>query len=95
MNLKAIPGYAAALWSAVFAALHFIWAAGWYVGLPEEITRQAFAKPWFLAFDLFVAGLCVVAALVAVALVEPWGRDRKSTRLNSSHIQKSRMPSSA
>ena len=24
-----------------------------------------------------------------------WGRDRKSTRLNSSHIQKSRMPSSA
>ena len=25
----------------------------------------------------------------------PWQRDRKSTRLNSSHIQKSRMPSSA
>ena len=24
-----------------------------------------------------------------------WGTDRKSTRLNSSHIQKSRMPSSA
>ena len=24
-----------------------------------------------------------------------WGVDRKSTRLNSSHIQKSRMPSSA
>ena len=24
-----------------------------------------------------------------------WGQDRKSTRLNSSHIQKSRMPSSA
>ena len=27
--------------------------------------------------------------------VDPTGRDRKSTRLNSSHIQKSRMPSSA
>ena len=26
---------------------------------------------------------------------EPWFADRKSTRLNSSHIQKSRMPSSA
>ena len=26
---------------------------------------------------------------------EGWARDRKSTRLNSSHIQKSRMPSSA
>ena len=28
-------------------------------------------------------------------LVMPRGPDRKSTRLNSSHIQKSRMPSSA
>ena len=27
--------------------------------------------------------------------MEKWGIDRKSTRLNSSHIQKSRMPSSA
>ena len=27
--------------------------------------------------------------------VEEWGRDRKSTRLNSSHIPLSRMPSSA
>ena len=27
--------------------------------------------------------------------VDPGGKDRKSTRLNSSHIQKSRMPSSA
>ena len=26
---------------------------------------------------------------------EPWARDRKSTRLNSSHSQQSRMPSSA
>ena len=29
------------------------------------------------------------------AFLDPEGRDRKSTRLNSSHIQKSRMPSSA
>ena len=28
-------------------------------------------------------------------LIEPWGADRKSTRLNSSHSQQSRMPSSA
>ena len=28
-------------------------------------------------------------------VIEPWLTDRKSTRLNSSHIQKSRMPSSA
>ena len=37
-----------------------------------------------------IAGL--IAALAAVVLV---ALDRKSTRLNSSHIQKSRMPSSA
>ena len=30
-----------------------------------------------------------------VDVKEPNGKDRKSTRLNSSHIQKSRMPSSA
>ena len=32
---------------------------------------------------------------VAIATSGPGVRDRKSTRLNSSHIQKSRMPSSA
>ena len=32
---------------------------------------------------------------VSVLAGAPRGRDRKSTRLNSSHIQKSRMPSSA
>ena len=40
----------------------------------------------------------VQVAIKAVALnhIDVWGfRDRKSTRLNSSHIQKSRMPSSA
>ena len=31
----------------------------------------------------------------ATVSVDGWMRDRKSTRLNSSHIQKSRMPSSA
>ena len=32
---------------------------------------------------------------VAVSLLKELPKDRKSTRLNSSHIQKSRMPSSA
>ena len=35
------------------------------------------------------------AALFAAELFRMYSRDRKSTRLNSSHIQKSRMPSSA
>ena len=41
----------------------------------------------------------LAAAYELEAAVAPWGGgtkiDRKSTRLNSSHIQKSRMPSSA
>ena len=37
----------------------------------------------------------VVYADIGGVLLDPAGRDRKSTRLNSSHIQKSRMPSSA
>ena len=49
----------------------------------------------------FGAGVVVMAfdekgqAETAQRKVEICGRDRKSTRLNSSHIQKSRMPSSA
>ena len=36
-----------------------------------------------------------IRALKNVTVNEPFFTDRKSTRLNSSHIQKSRMPSSA
>ena len=37
----------------------------------------------------------LAVALATAGLVPSFGLDRKSTRLNSSHIQKSRMPSSA
>ena len=36
-----------------------------------------------------------MSTLIVVLVVAAWQGDRKSTRLNSSHIQKSRMPSSA
>ena len=39
--------------------------------------------------------LHILRALVPLARQQPAPQDRKSTRLNSSHIQKSRMPSSA
>ena len=39
--------------------------------------------------------LPVTAALVIAVALVPAGRDRKSTRLNSSHATLSRMPSSA
>jgi hypothetical protein len=66
--------YAAAVWALVFAVFHIIWACGWYVGLDQEFARTAFSKPLFLAWDVAVAGLCLLAVFVELALVRPWGR---------------------
>ncbi len=66
-------GCAAALWALIFGFLHVAWAAGWYIGLEAEQARKAFDQPSFLAYDLGVAGLCMVAVGVALALVRPWG----------------------
>jgi hypothetical protein len=66
--------YAAALWAAVFAAFHIIWAAGWYPLLHAEQARVAFATPWKWAFDVVVAIMCVIAIPVALAPVMSWGR---------------------
>ena len=67
-------GYGAALWALIFAALHVVWATGWYVGLDQELSQKAFQQRWFLVYDLVVAGLCALAVAVALALVQPWGR---------------------
>ena len=44
---------------------------------------------FYLVFEFFTATVTVVSAAIAEIV------DRKSTRLNSSHSQQSRMPSSA
>lgn len=67
-------GYAAALWSMVFAVLHLAWAAGWYVGLELEQARKAFEGRWLLVYDLAIAGMCVVGVCLALSFVQPWGR---------------------
>lgn len=67
-------GYAAALWALIFGFLHIVWAAGWYIGLEAEQARKAFEQPWFLAYDVAVAGVCLFAVAIALALVRPWGR---------------------
>lgn len=64
----------AALWALVFAAFHFIWAGGWYIGLDPVAARQAFAVTWKLIYDLVAGALCVVGVAVALALAHPWGR---------------------
>jgi hypothetical protein len=66
--------YAAAVWAAVFAGFHIIWAAGWYLLLDAEATRIAFATPWKWTFDVVVAAMCVVAVPVALAPVMAWGQ---------------------
>ena len=58
----------------------------------ENVDAQIF----FVArLPRVLAGGLVGAALAAAGVVLQALLDRKSTRLNSSHIQKSRMPSSA
>ena len=56
--------------------------------------------PWRIAAWINI-GAAIVTLAASARLIEligmsgDWLGDRKSTRLNSSHIQKSRMPSSA
>ncbi len=66
--------YAAACWALIFAVFHFVWAAGWYIGLDPVQAQAAFAVPWKLAYDLVAGAMCVVAVPVALALALPWGR---------------------
>ena len=57
---------------------------------PDDVRGDPFWK-WFVQ-----SGRRIVLADTPFAIPKPeYGGDRKSTRLNSSHIQKSRMPSSA
>jgi hypothetical protein len=67
--------YSAAAWALIFAAFHFIWAAGWYPLLDADKARAAFAVPWKWWYDVVAGLLCVVAVPVALApVVEPLRR---------------------
>ena len=61
---------------------------GEIMGMANELGQ---IRPGFLADLLLVDG----DPLADIKLLQRQDADRKSTRLNSSHIQKSRMPSSA
>ena len=73
-------GYAAALWAAVFAVFHIVWAAGSYPLLDAEQARVAFATPWKWAYDVVIAAMCVIAVPVALAPLMSWG-ERRPRRL--------------
>ncbi len=65
--------YAACAWAVVFAAASFYWAAGGTVGadtVGSVITRL----PGIVALLWVTGALKVIGALLALALVRPWGR---------------------
>lgn len=69
----------ASAWALLFGAMHVVWALAYFywptigrVTLGPDF-EWAFGRPWFMAYDLVVAGLFVVAAALAVAMVRPWG----------------------
>ena len=64
--------YAAAIWSAVFAVPHIIWAAGWYPLLNAENARTAFSTPWKWWYNAVVAAMCVIAVPVVLAPGSSW-----------------------
>ena len=57
------------------------------------VMRWLYEAGSFTSFGTFVTAVCV--AVLLVIIVKSILTDRKSTRLNSSHYQQSRMPSSA
>ena len=67
------------------------------IGQPDPASRVSYAG--HPAFALGFRPFYLLAAAFAAIGMAAWAvlllGDRKSTRLNSSHIQKSRMPSSA
>lgn len=60
--------YGAALWAIVFSLLHFVWAAGWYIGLDAEQAQKAFQQNWFLIYDIIAGVLCLFGAIIALAI---------------------------
>ena len=72
------PAYGAYVWSLLFAAMSFYWAAGGTIGIDTqapgiaELARER--DPGFVAV-LWVTGLLKLLGVpLALALVQPWGR---------------------
>lgn len=65
--------YGAAAWAFVFAVLHFVWAAGFYIFLPENLASKAFAQRWFLIYDLAAGFSCLIGAVMILYLAYSFG----------------------
>ncbi len=71
--------YAAGAWAFLIAMVHFYWASGgsaWLAAAPL-LQGQRIPQPsplWFRVASSGIGGVCLVACLVALALIRPWGR---------------------
>ena len=75
-------------WLATFLKIDSAFRLYAYFILSHYLLASLFA--YYLFGNLF----CAITLIYSAYIIKP-NTDRKSTRLNSSHIQKSRMPSSA
>lgn len=62
--------YAACAWAFAFAAAHVYWGLGGRAGLPVGVPMTGA----LFVVNLVAIPLCLVSALLALALVRPWGR---------------------
>jgi uncharacterized protein DUF3995 len=73
-QLAAWAAYAACAWAFLFAALSFFWAAGGRTGLhPLELGVASNNFIWII-INLGAGIMKVLIGLLALALVQPWGR---------------------
>ncbi|MFH8379909.1 DUF3995 domain-containing protein [Kitasatospora sp. NPDC018058] len=70
-GLPRIAAYAAATWSAAFSAVHLYWLLGGRLGLPDGLS--VLGNTPLLVIDILAIPLCALAAVLALALVRPWG----------------------
>ena len=73
------PSYAAVAWCVLFGGLHLYWALGGTVGLVEMSmpSNQILAlnrDPGYMGITWAVVVMCVIAATIALAPIQPWSR---------------------
>ena len=91
----AMAGWMALLWLVERARRNASLAdVGWCVGLVVVVAGYAWSATGEFERKLLLVGMAAVYGLRLGGYIL-FNRDRKSTRLNSSHSQQSRMPSSA
>lgn len=61
--------YLAFGWASLFAGAHLYWALVGCLGFPADDCEAGFQSAWFTVYNAVAGVLCVVGAVVALALV--------------------------